>query len=226
MIRAALTLIVFLGVTLVLILMQPSSDRSLTASLPETVDAVVTRAQITPDPLETLSDSLGTAATLAPELPQIEPVALQASVAAAIRPAAPLKPATQPMQATAPTATVDNLEQLIVSALTQGQSEDYIDALVNDAAVKGTVDVPQSLITQDGRVDTASLLAALSNPAYVSGALGARNYVVQPGDSLASIAYRFYGSTAKATDIYSANRDLLQLRNQVEVGQQLVIPAQ
>src|SRR6056297_2139654 len=112
------------------------------------------------------------------------------------------------------------LETMILSALKQGQSEDYIGALVNDAADKGKVDVPESLITSDGRVDTSALLATLSQPVDP----GHYTHTVAPGDTLASISYRYYGRTEHGTAILAANADALPNESHLSVGQTLVIP--
>ncbi|MBY6069243.1 hypothetical protein KUW17_21040 [Leisingera aquaemixtae] len=58
-------------------------------------------------------------------------------------------------------ATVDGsaLYKMVRSAAAQGQSEAYIDQLVNSAYERGEITVPAGLIGAGGRVDTATLLA-------------------------------------------------------------------
>ena len=51
-----------------------------------------------------------------------------------------------------------------------------------------------------------------------------RTYVVRPGDTLAKISLRFYGTTRNYMRIYDANRDQLSSPSRVEVGQTLIIP--
>lgn len=116
------------------------------------------------------------------------------------------------------------LESLVIEALRQGQSEEYIDALVNHVAAKGTVEVPGALVTPGGQVDTATLLTTLSS-AQEADTSGAELYTVQPGDSLASISFRFFGSTSYAGEIFAANSDLLSETGAITVGQELVIPS-
>lgn len=53
----------------------------------------------------------------------------------------------------------------------------------------------------------------------------ARKYVVQKGDTLSSIAARFYGSAAAANRIYEANRDKMKDKNTLSVGQVLILPS-
>ncbi|OWV52433.1 hypothetical protein CDZ98_25170 [Mameliella alba] len=139
-----------------------------------------------------------------------------------------------------------DLQTLVVQALRQGQSDAYLDALLNEARDSGRIAVPEALITSDGKVDTTTLLATLVQrsvgatkvPAD-SGLAGvepevtrprarslarAEVYTVQPGDSLAAISYRFYGDTMQYTVIYDANRDKITTPDKIRVGQQLTIP--
>jgi tetratricopeptide (TPR) repeat protein len=51
-----------------------------------------------------------------------------------------------------------------------------------------------------------------------------RVYVVQKGDTLQSLALRYYGARAGWEKIYQANRSGLPSKDQLKVGQQLVIP--
>ncbi|WP_264212690.1 hypothetical protein [Leisingera thetidis] len=51
------------------------------------------------------------------------------------------------------------LYKMVLTAAAQGQSEAYIDQLVNGAYERQEISVPASLIGADGRVDTATLMA-------------------------------------------------------------------
>lgn len=137
-----------------------------------------------------------------------------------------------------------SLEMLVVQALQQGQSDAYIDTIVNEAAKAGTITVPQGLVTANGNVDTAVLLysliekaraAAGEPPLPPSGANEGveflsddtefrRVYTVGSGDSLGAIAIKFYGSVDKSDVIYQANRDVLSSPNAIQIGQRLAIP--
>lgn len=55
----------------------------------------------------------------------------------------------------------DRLQALLVQALTEGQSNAYIDALLNTAAARGEFKLPRQLTTAAGRLDTETLLMAL-----------------------------------------------------------------
>lgn len=55
-------------------------------------------------------------------------------------------------------------------------------------------------------------------------AAGAESYTVQSGDTLSEISRRYYGNPNEYMRIFYANRDKLNDPNQIQVGQQLVIP--
>jgi nucleoid-associated protein YgaU len=144
------------------------------------------------------------------------------------------------------------LQTLVVTALREGQSDDYIDALVNEAAATGRVTVPEVMVTSDGRVDTAVLLDNLVTHAIIASggnvpvpdvdpttnpgvevrvvqraqdAVQARFYTVQTGDSLGAIAVKFYGRVDLFDRIFEANRQTLSSPDLIRTGQRLVIPA-
>ena len=150
--------------------------------------------------------------------------------------------------------TKSTLETLVATALKEGQTDAAIDAIVNDAAGKGEISVPSALVTSDGKVDTAVLLANLVTKAQIAsgkqqqvdptdvvaggdgvevrlvskanGDLDAHQfYTVLPGDSLGAIAAKFYGDAAFFPTIFNANRALLASPDKLSVGQRLVIPA-
>ncbi len=146
-------------------------------------------------------------------------------------------------------ADTGGLSSLVAQALKQGQSDTYIDAMVNEAVAQGRVAVPQALRTSDGRVDTAILLSELvraatgedptapANGAVRSAGVEVRTvqqagetvqyhfYTVQSGDSLGSIAHRFYGDASLYPQIFEANRRTLASPDQIRSGQRLTIPA-
>ncbi|QDI74975.1 hypothetical protein [Leisingera aquaemixtae] len=67
-------------------------------------------------------------------------------------PATPAAAAAAPAEGTA-------LFKMVMTAAAQGQSEAYIDQMVNGAYARREITVPASLIDAGGRVDTATLLA-------------------------------------------------------------------
>lgn len=149
-----------------------------------------------------------------------------------------------------PLVPADGLQTIVAQALKEGQSDAYIDALLNEAAAAGSLSVPEMLVTSDGRVDTAVLLASLVAQAQIAagGAAPAvpevvggdgvevrvvqtatetkahRFYTVNPGDSLGAIAVKFYGNVAQFPVIFEANRQILSSPNEIQAGQRLVIP--
>ena len=72
-------------------------------------------------------------------------------------------------------------------------------------------------------------IAELERPATVATATEtveatSRTHVVQKGDTLQSLALRYYGTRSGWEKIYAANRMILPSKDQLKVGQQLVIP--
>ncbi|OUD09855.1 hypothetical protein BVC71_08515 [Marivivens niveibacter] len=149
-------------------------------------------------------------------------------------------------------AESNSLQSLVAKALQEGQNDAYIDALLNEAAQAGDVSVPAMLVTSDGRVDTSTLLASIVQqattmttgqaPAAPTTPLGAADgvevrvvqrageteqykfYTVAAGDSLGSIAVKFYGSVEFFPRIFEANRQILSSPDRIQAGQRLVIP--
>jgi len=210
MVRVSLILAAFLAVTIGIAVMQPGSARRAADTVaPEVTrggadlahiaapkaEADLQQAQAEEDDL--LRDAMRLLVVPAPDertaVPEPEPE--QTPSAAPVEQAA-----TSPAADTGRAAATDGagLEQMILGALRQGQSEDYIDAMVNDAADTGAVDVPSTFLTAEGRVDTSSILSALSAPA---GPRIPESYTVGMGDTLAAISYRFYGTLDRQADI-------------------------
>lgn len=144
-------------------------------------------------------------------------------------------------------AAEDTLEGLVVQALADGQTDDAIDRIVNEAVAQGKVEAPAMLRTTEGKVDTAVLLASVlaqaqgdeigqgdvSEPTVTitGGTLSMQAatedvlYVVQAGDSLGSLALRFYGDAGLYTAIYKANRQVMDTPESLAYGMKLLIPA-
>ena len=144
------------------------------------------------------------------------------------------------------------LEELIVAALQQGRPDAEIDEMVNLAARAGDVSVPDVLVTENGRVDTSVLLQSLVAQARIAAggaapvapevpegdgtgvevrvvqrATETENYTfytVNRGDSLGSIAVKFYGDVTRYPLIFDANRKILSSPDRIRVGQRLAIP--
>lgn len=216
MIRIALIVFGFIAITLTLILMQPSAPGM----------RADTRFSETPGLNEvSRADSALSGMSSQPHLPEEGPDPITDTAAEAIaEPASATKPQTDLIDTGSPPAarSPETLESLIITALQQGQNDAYIDALVNDAAQKGKVEVPGQLVTADGRVDTSTLLTILSQSPNAMRA-GGTLYTVAAGDSLAAISFRFYGTTDRVNEIVDANEAALS-HNGLTIGQDLVIP--
>jgi nucleoid-associated protein YgaU len=93
-----------------------------------------------------------------------------------------------------------------------------------------TVDPSYSDLTADITVNESSQAQSSQAPrtqtagASVTGGQSARKYTVQAGDSLSKISKQFYGNANEYMKIFEANRDQLRNPNEIQPGQQLVIP--
>jgi nucleoid-associated protein YgaU len=65
---------------------------------------------------------------------------------------------------------------------------------------------------------------ATASPEPLQSSATPEVYVVRPGDTLASLARRFYGSEGKWEKIYAANRERIDNPDSLDVGSRLVIP--
>ena len=149
-----------------------------------------------------------------------------------------------------PAAAPATLGALVAEALAAGKSDTEIDALVNQAVAAGEIAAPAGLMTTEGTVDTAVLLASivaeaqtgagdefgqgdLSEPTTIisGGTLSMQAatedvlYVVQAGDSLGALALRFYGKADLSGAIFKANRQVMETPESLRDGMKLLIPA-
>jgi nucleoid-associated protein YgaU len=245
MIRAVTALFCFALVLCAFIVLRPLT----TPAAPPQVD-LVTRAASPAAPLQTDASSMqamtqGVLAGLGvqPTAPQQDGLRdLTAGALAGIR------------QATGqadPNATPQTaLQALVVRALQDGQTDAYIDTLVNEAARSGSITVPEALVTAEGRVDTYLLLSSIVSEATIAAGGAApvvpevaggdgvevrvvqtateteqfRFYTVSPGDSLGAIAVKFYGDMEYYPMIFDANRQILSSPDMLRPNQRLVIP--
>jgi nucleoid-associated protein YgaU len=138
-----------------------------------------------------------------------------------------------------------SVENVLTRAIAAGQSPQEIDALINAAANRGSVQVPLEMMTTEGRVDTAVLTAAVmaqdsilpleqgdisTDDTYITPQTAILDiqdmtYVVLGGDSLAGLALKFYGNARLSAPIFEANRDLLATPDALREGQTIVIPS-
>ncbi len=142
-----------------------------------------------------------------------------------------------------------SLAAIISRAMLEGRSDAYLDALINEVAQTGALEVPEAFVTSDGRVDTNTLMTQLAHavsgqtasetPAeFLVGSPGVEVrvvqeagvtvqqsfYTVQNGDSLGAISQLFYGDAALYSKIFEANRHLISSPDRIRAGQRLSIP--
>jgi LysM repeat protein len=113
------------------------------------------------------------------------------------------------LSAKAPTAAgVDTSE------LTRLQTE--------NAVLRGRVAELEKAAAAEPVAIPPSTVESTAMPAVES--VKSRTHVVQKGDTLQSLALRYYGTRSNWEKIFAANRAILPSKDQLKVGQQLVIP--
>ena len=80
----------------------------------------------------------------------------------------------------------------------------------------------QDDIIADISVDSSRAVGAAAG----GGQGGGQTYEVKSGDNLSKISKQFYGDAGEYMRIFYANRDKLKDPDKIQVGQQLVIPAE
>ena len=210
MLRTLVIGTIFLSITIALLALQPAprSDRFVAPVVSEAPAAPVVE-----EVAATRADTnLMTAPITVPTVPK--PVAPKPIVAEVNTPSTP--------------TTIKGLQELVSVALTQGMTGQEIDQLIVQAVDHGTLIIPDTLRTPNGQPDTMAMLATLvdaTTPNTPTLTRDVRNtYVVRPGDSLASIAVKYYGSTDAVNDIFWANKDRLSDPDQLRVGQTIFLP--
>ncbi|MCB9794893.1 MAG: protein kinase [Alphaproteobacteria bacterium] len=72
--------------------------------------------------------------------------------------------------------------------------------------------------------DTPEGRLCVAGPPEAPAPTGPRTYVVQRGDTLGGLAFRFYGDASRWPEIKRANQDKLRGRSVLQAGMELVIP--
>ena len=210
MLRTLVIGTIFLSITIALLALQPAprSDRFVAPVVSEAPAAPVVE-EIAATRADT---NLMTAPITVPSVPK--PVAPKPIVAEVNTPSTP--------------TTIKGLQELVSVALTQGMTGQEIDQLIVQAVDHGTLIIPDTLRTPNGQPDTMAMLATLVDATTPTTPTLTRDvgntYVVRPGDSLASIAVKYYGSTDAVNDIFWANKDRLSDPDQLRVGQTIFLP--
>ncbi|WP_050774148.1 hypothetical protein [Roseobacter sp. AzwK-3b] len=164
---AAALLLVVSGVLALTVIGDRNTAQLATASVPEaspapmpTQNPVAASAQTPPE--EALArPAPESAPSVAPVIPaendvvgqfaQTALAALRSPGASSVQPAAP--------DAAARMAENNPLYRMVAEAISQGQSDAYIDRLLNLAHQRGEITVPPGLIKPDGAVDTKTVIA-------------------------------------------------------------------
>jgi hypothetical protein len=137
----------------VLFLMLPSQTAE-----PETVANAISTPII-----EDVVPVMAAAAAVAPTVVSAESdfvSQITSGTLAALRGKPETKTVAAPAVSSEAPAAASALYSMVLNAVIQGQSEGYIDQMLNEAHVAQTINVPTALIGADGRVDTATILAA------------------------------------------------------------------
>ena len=116
----------------------------------------------------------------------------------------------------------------VVAAPAQAPVETPLVGIATPVITPKPVAVEEDFVTatapvfesDDELIDTAVLLSQMT----ASTPTEPRVYTVVAGDSLASIAARFYGTTDDAVRIFEANRATLHAPESILVGQVLILP--
>ena len=210
MLRTLVIGTIFLSITIALLALQPAprSDRFVAPVVSEAPAAPVVE-EIAATRADT---NLMTAPITVPSVPK--PVAPKPIVAEVNTPSTP--------------TTIKRLQELVSVALTQGMTGQEIDQLIVQAVDQGTLIIPDTLRRSDGPPNTMVMLATLVDATTPTTPTLTRDvgntYVVRPGDSLASIPVKYYGSTDAVNDIFWANKDRLSDPDQLRVGQTIFLP--
>lgn len=99
-----------------------------------------------------------------------------------------------------------------------------IDRDHNDLAADIVIAAAAAPPMPDAGTELPDYEEAANRVAQMGGEPGTRDYVVQPGDTLAKLAQDFYGNSKMYTRILNANRDQLRDASDIRPGQRLKIP--
>ena len=148
---------------------------------------------------------------------------------------------------------MQSLSNLVEKAMQEGKSSTDIVQIIEEALQKkGGTSLEELMAKTGGKVDMRALLNMLVQKAAEKAAAGAggedaltraleaesaqtrmdtaatggggRVITVQPGETLGTIAVKYYGSAARWRDIYNANRDRLKNPDLVPSGMRLRLP--
>lgn len=93
------------------------------------------------------------------------------------------------------------------------------------AAVSNPAPLPAQTSPRPASAGTAPATAARTASTPSASPAGVRRHVITKGDTLYSLAQRYYGNRSRWRDIFEANRDVLRTKDdRLTIGQELKIP--
>jgi nucleoid-associated protein YgaU len=112
-------------------------------------------------------------------------------------------------------------------------SSGFIDRLYKAAAVVASREEQRSMPapanikekSPPASEKTKPVTATAKSVAALAPEEGAREYTVEPGDTLSHIARKYYGTRFKWEKIYQANKPMMKNPDYIYVGQRIIIPA-
>lgn len=93
------------------------------------------------------------------------------------------------------------------------------------ATSQAATHAPAGHHAQAARTTRVASLTRKTAPVHKANAASTKSYTVQSGDTLSSIAQRFYQDPGYWTAIYQANQDAIKYANTITPGQNLTVPA-
>ena len=112
-------------------------------------------------------------------------------------------------------------------------SSGFIDRLYKPATVVANREKQRSMPAPASIKEKSPLASEKTKPvaataksvAALAPVEGAREYTVEPGDTLSYIARKYYGTQFKWEKIYQANKPMMKNPDYIYVGQRIIIPA-
>lgn len=118
-------------------------------------------------------------------------------------------------------ANLARLEPILATSLAGGTLVSHSEALRLKAE---NADLKRQLAERPPAPLTADASKTAARDAKRNPAPGTRTYEVKPGDTMASIAHKFYKNKARAKDIQDANLNSVPDPKKLRAGQTLIIP--
>ena len=125
------------------------------------------------------------------------------------------------------TANTARIERVLATSLNEGTLIGHAEALrlkQENADLRAQVATLKTSLAVASASTATTAGKTADRDARGRPAPGTRTYQVQPGDTLASIARKFYRSKERAKDIQDANQNSISDPRKLKTGQTLIIP--